>query len=251
MDKEERRFWRTAILIFAIFVAIFYMPVFAGKIPFPRDLVLQFPAWAGRIPSGGPRSYADIWDLITYFYPTRAFAAESVKQGILPLWNPLLLSGEPFVANAQSSLFYPFNAVYYVLPLPAAWAVCIMSRMFLAALFMALFVRSIGGSKTGSIFAGIAFASCGFMTAWQGQPMTDSAIWLPLVCFAIQKLHERVSGIWIAMTAIGFAMPLLAGHPETTAHIMLAGTALALSLWAFPAEVGQRRFNPKFASGFV
>jgi hypothetical protein len=212
---------------------------------------LQFPAWAGRIPSDALRSYADIGDLITYFYPTRSFAAKSVKQGILPLWNPLLLSGEPFLANAQSSLFYPQNVAYYVLSLPTAWAVCIMLRTFLAALFMAMFLRSIGGSKTGSIFAGIVFASCGFMTAWQGQPMTDSAIWLPFVCFAIQKLHKKVSGIWTATAATGFAMPLLAGHPETTAHVMLTGTALALTLWAFPPDIKKPRFDRHFIVAFV
>ena len=53
MDKQERQFWRVATLIFALFVGLFYFPVLLGKIPFPRDMVLQFPAWAGRIRSEG------------------------------------------------------------------------------------------------------------------------------------------------------------------------------------------------------
>src|SRR5205085_8323061 len=67
----------------------------------------------------------------------------------------------------------------------------------------------------------------------------------------IQKLHKRVSGIWIAMAAMGFAMPLLAGHPETTAHVMLTGTALALTLWAFPQEVNKSAFDRLFMAAFV
>src|SRR5262245_56863192 len=128
MGKHERAFWPTAALIFALFIGILYFPVLLGKIPFPRDLVLQFPAWAGRIPRQAIRSYADIGDLITYFYPTRAFASQSVKHGVLPLWNPLLLSGEPFLASTQSSLFYPLNVFYYILPLPVAWTVCLLLR---------------------------------------------------------------------------------------------------------------------------
>src|SRR5579862_6140353 len=92
MDKQERKFWRTAVVVFALFTGGLYFPVFLGKVPFPRDLVLQFPAWAGRIQPDAMRSYADIGDLITFFYPTRAFAAQAVKQGVLPLWNPMLLS---------------------------------------------------------------------------------------------------------------------------------------------------------------
>ncbi len=251
MGTKERAFWRAAAFIFALFIIVLYFPVLFGKIPFPRDLVLQFPTWAGRIPSQAIRSYGDIGDLVTFFYPTRAFAAQSVKHGVLPLWNPLLLSGEPFLANAQSSLFYPPNVLYYILPLPAAWTACLLLRMFLSAVFMAIFVRSIGGSKTGSIFAGIVFASCGFMTAWQGQPMTDSAIWLPFVCYAVQRLHKNVSGTAIAMAAAGFAMPVLAGHPETAAHVTLTGTALAAMLCLWAADASPRRFALRFIFGFA
>src|SRR5579862_6992064 len=251
MDKQERKFWRTAVVVFALFTGGLYFPVFLGKVPFPRDLVLQFPAWAGRIQPDAMRSYADIGDLITFFYPTRAFAAQAVKQGVLPLWNPMLLSGEPFLANNQSSLFYPLNIPYYVLPLPIAWTICLMLRMFLAALFMAMFVRSSGGSKTGTVFAGIVFASCGFMTAWQGQPITDSAIWLPFACYAINKLYRNVSGIWVALAAAGFAMPILAGHPETAAHVTLTGSTLAAMLWLFPPQSNKPRFDRRFFTAFA
>jgi Bacterial membrane protein YfhO len=251
MDKQERAFWRAAILIFTVFVGANYFPVFSGKIPFPRDIVLQFPMWAGRIPPEAQRSYADIGDLITYFYPARAFAAHAVREGVLPLWNPLLMSGEPFLANSQSALFYPLNVPYYLVPLPIAWTICLIVRMFLAALFMAMFIRSIGGSKTGSIFAGIVFASCGFMTAWQGQPMVDGAIWLPFVCNAIHRLHKIRSASSIAIAAVGFAMPVLAGHPETAAHITLTGLALALMLFAFASEPHTSRRDYRFGASFA
>ena len=230
MDREERIFWRGATLTFALFAGVMYAPVLVGKIPFPRDMVLQFPAWAGRVRSEAWNTYADIGDLVTFFYPARDFAARWIKAGVMPLWNPLLISGEPFLATAQSSMFYPPNVLYYLLPVPLAWTAGIILRMFLAALFCAIFVRSIGGSKTGSIFSGVVFASSGFLTAWQGQPMGDGAIWLPFVCYTVQRLHADPSRVSMAFAAIGFAMPVLAGHPEVAAHVTLTGTALALTL---------------------
>src|SRR6266550_4531078 len=161
MQKEERAFLRLAAGISALFACILYFPVFLGRIPFPGDLLLWFPVWADHL-RPDVRSFADIGDVITFFYPLRAFAAQSIKHGILPVWNPLLLSGEPFLANSQSALFYPLNALFYLLPFRTAWAVMMMLRMFLAGFFTAVFVRSIGGSKTGSVFSGILFAGCGF-----------------------------------------------------------------------------------------
>jgi hypothetical protein len=56
----------------------------------------------------------------------------------------------------------PANVLYYILPLPIAWTLCLLLRMFLAGL-QTMFVRSIDGTKTGAIFSGIIFASCGFI----------------------------------------------------------------------------------------
>src|SRR6202008_413997 len=120
--------------------------------------------------------HTNIGDLVTSFYPYRTLAARAVREGSVPLWNPYILSGAPFLAMAQSAIFYPLNFFYYVLPVPLAWSLGFVIRRVLAAFFTALFVRRIGGSAAGSIAAGLIFSFCGFLTAWQGQTMSDSAI---------------------------------------------------------------------------
>jgi len=52
-------------------------------------------------------------------------------------------------------------------------------------LFTVLFVRKIGGSKTGATISAILFSFCGFLIIWQGQAMSDAAIWLPLICYSL------------------------------------------------------------------
>ncbi len=232
-------FWRTALIIFALLAAANYFPVLLGFVPFPAHLLPPFPAWGGS--SVWP-PIPEIGDLITSFYPFHAFAAQSVRHGSFPLWNPHILAGAPFLANAQSALFYPPNFLYYVLPAPAAWAACLLIRMFLCAVFMALFVRSIGGTRTGAILSGIVYSSCGFMTTWQGQALGDAAIWLPLICYAVSRLRHDLSRRNIALAGFAFAMPILAGHPETAAHSTLIGCAFAIVLWDF-----DRRFPRYFA----
>src|SRR5215510_2814415 len=98
---SEREFWKAAIVGFALMSLLMYLPVLTGKLPFPRDIVFQFAAWHGMAPSEAPRPYADIGDLVTAFYPARALASRAVHEGTLPLWNPYLLGGTPFLASAQ------------------------------------------------------------------------------------------------------------------------------------------------------
>jgi hypothetical protein len=236
-------FRRAAFIIFALLAVANYFPFLLGRVPFPAHLLVPFPAWGGS--STWP-PIPEIGDLITSFYPFHAFAARAVHDGSFPLWNPHILAGAPFLANAQSALFYPPNFLYYVLPVPVAWAACLLIRMFLCALFMTLFVRSIGGTKTGAVVAGIVYSFCGFMTAWQGQALGDAAIWLPLICYAVIRLRSSFSKRNIVLMAFAFAMPVLAGHPETTAHSAIVGCAFAAALWG-----GDKRFPRYFAAAGV
>src|SRR5262245_60379490 len=54
-------------------------------------------------------------DLAPFLYPNYRFAAEYLRQGIVPLWNPHLYSGAPFAADIQSGLFYPVNLLLFIL----------------------------------------------------------------------------------------------------------------------------------------
>ncbi|PYS54884.1 MAG: hypothetical protein DMG13_06595 [Acidobacteria bacterium] len=250
--ESERSFWLFAVVIFILLTGLSYLPVLLGKIPFPRDMVLQFPAWADFPRSEDWQSYADIGDLVTSFYPFRAIASRAIhEQRTLPLWNPYFQSGIPFQADPQTALFYPLHFFYYILPLPIAWTACLIVRMFLAGLFMTLFVRSIGGTKAGSVFSGIIFSSCGFMTVWQGQSHGDSAMWLPLICYAVQRLHRDRSNLSLALGSFAFAMPVLAGHPETAAHVTFAGASMAVVWWVTSTRFRRSHFDLPFLLSFT
>jgi hypothetical protein len=239
-DGRQPAFWPIVVLFFAAIVVLTYFPTLAGKVPLPNDMVFRYPPWDGIAKPPLP-SFATIGDLVTFVYPSRMFAARAVREGKLPLWNPYLSSGAPFVANSQSAVFYPPNVLGYVLPLPVAWSAGLMLRLFLAAVFMTMFMRSIGASRTGAVMAGMVFGWCGFNTSWQGFPMGDAAIWLPLMCYAVVRLYRSPDSAGIGLAALTFAMPLLAGHPETAAHISLAAMIFAALLSVLPgrAESGQ------------
>src|SRR4051812_30178530 len=115
MAPPDRFFWRLAFLVFAVLAVLTYFPVLTGKVPLPAQIVMRLPPWSQLLqPAVAP--IAELGDLIAFVYPMRSFAARSIRSGVLPLWNPELLSGAPFLASAQSALFYPLNVFSYILP---------------------------------------------------------------------------------------------------------------------------------------
>src|SRR6185436_20928165 len=215
MKPGNRSFCLATLGIAFLLSAIEYAPVFTGKIPFPSDFVFDFPPYAKSAPPEYPTPHINNGDLVTSFYPYHELAARAVRDWTLPLWNPYMLAGAPFLANTQSAVFYPLNFLYYVLPVPIAWTIGFFLRRILAALFMTMFARRIGASPTAAIVSGLLFSFCGFLTAWQGQAMHDAAIWLPFVCYSTVRLLEETDRRSVAIAAVAYAMPVLAGHPET------------------------------------
>src|ERR1051325_51512 len=122
----ERHFWRIALVVFVAAVTINYFPVLTGKFPFPRDIVMRHSAWDGQPRSGPAQQVRQLIDVVALFYPFKALLGQSARSGEIPLWNPYIMGGAPFQANAQSALFAPMNVLYYVLPMKLAWTANIM-----------------------------------------------------------------------------------------------------------------------------
>src|ERR1035437_2535636 len=57
-------------------------------------------------------------DLASHFIYWRAFTADQLRHGHLPLWNPYVFCGMPFLGWAQSGVLYPLNLLDLLLPLP-------------------------------------------------------------------------------------------------------------------------------------
>ncbi|MFB0547007.1 MAG: YfhO family protein [Anaerolineae bacterium] len=91
-------------------------------------------AW---MPAGGG-------DLASFLYPTYRFAAEGLKRGTIPLWNPYLYGGAPFAADIQSGLFYPVNLLFFLLTPQLtyrAMELLAVFHSFLAGAFMYICLR--------------------------------------------------------------------------------------------------------------
>ena len=49
-----------------------------------------------------------------FFYPLKLYTADRLRAGESPLWNPLSGTGEPWLANGQSGVFYPPSLLFLI-----------------------------------------------------------------------------------------------------------------------------------------
>ena len=93
-------------------------------------------------------------DALFLWYPYRHFAANCLREGIFPLWNPYLLGGAPFQADIQSALIYPFNLaltpfVYNGWLSTRAIQMVTILHVYLGGIFMFFLMKKSGLVRTG------------------------------------------------------------------------------------------------------
>lgn len=167
---------------------------------------------AGRVIAGG--------DLFTYFYPYWAEAARAFRAGRLPLWNPYLFMGVPFLANSQAGVLYPLNwPLWLLLPAHRALHWSALLHLGLAGAGAYLYARRLLGlGHLGAWAAGAAFALGNYLGAQiEHINQLQTLAWLPWALL----LEERL----FIPPAAGFPRRALGGLALVIGLILLAGHA--------------------------
>lgn len=194
--------------------------------------ILYFPLLRGEV---------FYWGLPTLqFYPWRHLAADLLRDGLLPLWNPFNGAGTPLLANYQSALLYPPNWVTLVLPLEWSMSVIAVVHLWIAGWGMWRLTGRLGVSPLGRGVSVFAFALTNYLVARLFTfPIITAAAWLPWLAWAalgVLATGKRRQAAWLALFA---AMQLLAGHAQTTWYsLTLVGV---LALWWTAAALRQPR----------
>jgi hypothetical protein len=195
-------------------------------------------------------------DLVSFLFPTYRYAATRLGQGDVPLWNPHLYGGAPFLADMQSGIFYPLNLLLFGLlpdfPYEALqWLAA--GHVFLAGAFAYLCLRFLAPGRPlrvpAALVGALAYMFSGvFVVHFGNLNLIAVAAWLPLVVLLFWRaLHGRRPGLAVgAGAALGVAT--LAGHLQITLTIGL-GLGLAAVVEAWQAKGWRARAWPFLALG--
>jgi hypothetical protein len=179
-------------------------------------------ALAGRVLASG--------DVFTYFYPYWAEATRAIRAARLPVWNPFLFMGAPFLANSQVGFFYPLNwPLWLLFPAHRAVHLTIVLHLCLAALNAYLWGRrSLRLGRIAAWTVASIFAFGGYLGAQlEHINQLQGLAWLPLVLMLYDQVSDALSpvstrGAAFGALAVVIALILLAGHAQT-AFIALVG----------------------------
>ncbi|MBN1123013.1 MAG: YfhO family protein [Anaerolineae bacterium] len=228
-----------ALVFLLLLVLIFFWPV-------TLDL--------GWIPYGGG-------DLTSMLWPNYSYAAQSLNSGRIPLWNPTLKGGEPFIADSETGLLYPINLItFFLLPsLPyeaVEWLVLVHIWLAGASMYWLMRVllprpvtqdqvtansQSPYLSHLASLFSGTAFMFSGvFITHIGNLNLNAVSAWLPAVFAALHLALTRRSFGWAAGAGVLLSFSALAGHAQMS---IIIGFALGLYTVWYIAWAGEDRLR--------
>lgn len=155
-------------------------------------------------------------DVYHEFAYTRAFGFGQLRQGHLPLWNPYLFAGMPYLGGWQSALLYPLNWLYLVLPLASAINVSIALHVWLGGVLMYGWGCQRGLHPWVALLCGILLMFCGphFLHIYAGHLSNLCAIvWVPLLLTVLDALARQWRVGWVLLGIGAVAMQIASRSP--------------------------------------
>jgi len=202
---------------------------------------LCYPAFAGAYLASGHS------DQFIGGYAVREFGTAMLRQtGHIPLWNPYLFGGMPYIGAMNGDIFYPPSLVLRLLLRPdvfVTWAFII--HIFLAGWLTYLFLRTAGFGFSGALIGGLAYMMGGPISSYVS-PGHDGKLYvsalLPLaLTFLTFGMRDGRRWAWPALAlTVGFA--ILSPHPQLLQYMLLAcgAYALYLAFWRGKGAVPER-----------
>jgi len=191
-----------------------------------------------------PPSIFDSEDYIKLHAINRAYLVRSLLSGRLPLWNPHVGLGRPFLADIETAAFYPPNLLYLVLHPHLALTLLLVAHTALLLAGWLRLGRYLGMDPAPAWLGGLAFAASGAVvgTLHKGLvPYGDAIAWTPLLFYLAARMQDGWSARGAASLALGLGLQFLCGHPQMA---WLTWFALGLFLlargWPSPARRGWR-----------
>lgn len=178
-------------------------------------------------------------DMIGYYYPYYDAVRTALREGRLPVWEPALFGGYPFMAQPQQNAFYPPTWVSLIAPTNVMVSWYMLVHVWLAALGMFAFVRYMGGRWLPSLLAGVGFAFGGMLAGrlWAGHSTVYAVnAWASWMMLALVWSVRRGAPAAAVVAGVPLALSLLAGHIPSFLYVGLLWLSFALYLFVTEKE---------------
>ncbi|HEV7484624.1 MAG TPA: hypothetical protein VGQ65_02995 [Thermoanaerobaculia bacterium] len=137
-----------------------------------------------------------------YFQPLHWFTATELQHGRLPLWNAYNASGEPWLANPQTGVFYPPAWLFVVVPFARAYTIYLLLHVILLGCGAYLLFARLTRPGGGALMAAVALTFCGpVMSLLDVSNNLTTFAWVPLIVWcALSDVSAKTCGAVMALS---------------------------------------------------
>ncbi len=189
-------------------------------------------------------------DLARIFLYWQDFSFKEMRQGHLPLWNPHVYSGIPFLAGFQPALLYPPSWIGFLLGPVDAINIGVALHVFLAGLGVYVWTSHRRLHPAACVLAALVFMFCGAHTLqiYRGHlPNLRTLAWAPLVLVSIDGALDTHRSQWVLLGMAAVAAQVLAGHIQETYYTGLVDGTYALTIGIGRRQMGYAALIITFA----
>jgi len=203
---------------------------FAGQTTGPFDLLMSRPAWNPEFQQVKVRN-GERTDVVDAMLPRWMYARHELREGRLPLWNPLPGGGESGLHNLASSQLSPAFAAFVLAPSPASGVyAATLLNLVISGIGVWLWLRRRLGTLP-AVFGGVTVMLCGFNAAWLYWPHMSTAAWTGWLLWSVEGWWRRPAAGWFLALAASTALLVLGGFPFVAELALGAAMLYSLALW--------------------
>lgn len=195
----------------------------------------QLPWGYGAAPSDYPYNRRDLTDM----YVTREyFVVAAYRDGEMPLWNPYTMAGHPIYADGVTRTLSPFLLFYKFFDVPLGYSLARIAELMLAAIFMYVFLITLGVSGRGALIGAMVFElSAHALLHLTGLGWFGGLMWLPLIMLFVDRAVRKLQFTSACLAGVMFAAQFFCGYLPN--QIYYAGAIVLYYLIAAHLEFGK------------
>ena len=235
------------LLLVLIPFALFGHALLPGRVLAPVDVLMTAYPWRALAPGVTPANPL-LTDVTYLVHPLLLWGAGEIREGRLPLWNPQLFAGAPYLANPHTAVFFPLTWLMWLLPAAPALTLLAIGKIALVGVATYWCGLRLGLGRGAAVVGAVAFMLSGQVVAWLQWPYTTTMAFLPILVGIVELMRVHADRRSVAALAVAVALALFAGYPQGAAWAMLVAGVWALAV-ARTAVGGALSFLARFSAG--
>lgn len=216
-------------LLFILCLLLLGANPFNGETVAPTDLLVNQSGWRN--------SDIDVnvihpirSDILDARIPRWIQAKESIRNGILPIWNPYPINGIPGLQWLPAAIITPSFAIFTIIEDNATgYYFSMLTNLLIATVGTYLLLLAFTQNPYAALFGSVVFSFSGYHSAWFFWAHVTTSIWIPWVLLFTYQYLKTQQLKYLPRLSLVIALQIFGGFPTIVVYTFLATVILALA----------------------